>query len=58
VFRKPAEIQGRESVQTFKRRPNPGLLFDPFAATEAHFGEEQSHGDSGTRRTVRGDPLD
>jgi hypothetical protein len=34
-------------------------LFDPVAAaTKAHFGEEQSHGDSATRRMVRGDPLD
>jgi hypothetical protein len=58
VFRKPAEIEGRESIRTFKERPIPGLVFDPFAATKAHFGEEQSHRDSGTQRMVRGDPLE
>jgi hypothetical protein len=58
VFRKPAEIEGRESIRTFKERPIPGLLFDPFATTKAHSGEVQSHRDSGTPRMVRGDPLE
>src|ERR1700733_15986820 len=51
-----------ENAQRWKVQSQAPLfrlnVFDLFAATKAHFGEEQSHRYSGTRRLLKGDSLE